>query len=661
MEFVGIDIGNYKTVIGSSKENGRIYEDEQGKKAIRTVMEVSRPVRKFGNGVTSDVEQMVAVRHRGFRDVLDSHGGLERMTMFVGYLGRVVSQNTPTHPSICMTVPGYFKEKERRMLIGVGNAARVKLEGFVSDICGIGVFACLRRENVPSSFLVFDFGFSKSTAGMFSFEKNTLRPVYVKTEMVGAREFDEKLIDIVVGKYSLECDVVVREKIRRNLDKIKTTLNSTEHCSMQLFLTENPVHITVTQGEYREAVVEYVESLRRFVSCVMEETEFSGVVEVTGGNSSSFLVKEVLEERVKYQATLNGSDSCAIGAALGMACGSLRTKYKMQDMVCREMSVRISGESVDESVKPTVIFKAIDVVGGAAKVVTYNRRSGFSVEVLEDGEVIGTIVITKEESTEAEAVHISLCISRFGTVEVTGVECKSTVEYRYETFGISELEMEELRAAEERYREEEMGLERIGEMRNELETMAVNLGDALYCKFGKIVTECEINTVKEIAMDVFDMGPSSTLKEEEEVRRCVLSRLGFVSEKLSKYCQDVTRELGEYKERIETFKKENPKMFTPSFYKLQGLLYRIDEYVKGLQLDVFNVGGFDGDKVSEIGRDVSKYMKKAVEEVEEKRASERKKVEEAEDERERECEEANKDDGCGDKKGDETAKAAEAG
>ncbi|UYI26392.1 heat shock protein-like SSE1 [Encephalitozoon cuniculi] len=621
MEFVGIDIGNYKTVIASSKENGKVYGDEQGKRSIRTVMELSTPVRRFGNGVTNDVEQSLDLRSRSFRDALEDKKGWGNLAMFMKYIDRVVKKNTPTHPPICMAVPAYFKERERRILVDIANTMDFKLEGLITDISAIAMFACVRRENMPSEFLLFDFGFSKTTAGLFSFEKNVLKPLYMKTVRVGSMQFDEKLIDIIVEKHSLEKSRLVREKIKRNLDKIKTTLNSTKCCNIQLFITENPLEVIITQEEYRNAVKSYLSDLDSFVSSVIKETEFNGLVEVVGGNSISFLIKEMLRDKVEYQVTLDVSDSTAIGAALGMACMSLRTRYSLHDIVGREISIRIQGEDVS----PTVIFKSTELVEGNPKIVTYNRKESFVLEILEDGEVISTLNVVKGETKETKAIHVSFSIGKFGTVCVNSVECEESVDYEYKPFRISDIDLDDIKALEMKYRDGELGLERIGTMRNELETMAVGLGDALYNKFGKITNDEELNTVREVAMDLFDMPQSETVGQEEEVRNTILSKLEFISKKLSDYRDAAVEDLKKHKDMINEFRKEYGSVFTPSFYKLQGLLYKVDEYLKDFDLNLFNVKLFDESFIMEIKGDIQKYLEKAKLEIEEKRKEEERK------------------------------------
>ncbi|ADM12672.1 DnaK-like protein [Encephalitozoon intestinalis ATCC 50506] len=649
MEFVGVDVGNYKTVIASSKDNGKVYGDEQGKRSIKTIMELSMPIRRFGNSVTNDTENSLEVRSRSFRDSLSDKKDWGNFGMFMKYIDRVVKRNTPTHPPVCMTIPVYFKEKERRTLVDIANAMGFKLEGLVADISGMGMFACVRREGMPSQFLLFDFGYSKSTAGIFSFEKNVFKPLYTKAVKIGSMQFDEKLIDIIIEKHSLEKSQLIRERVKRNLDKIKTTLNSTKCCSIQLFITENPLEVVVTQDEYKEAVETYLNDLGSFVDSVMEETKFDGLIEVVGGNSISFLIKNMLKDKIKYQSTLDVSDASAIGAALGLACRSLRARYLLHDIVGREISIKIEGEDVN----PTVIFSPTELIEGNPKKITYNRKGSFGIEILEDGEVISTLEIQKMETEEPKAIHVSFSIGKFGTVCVTSVECEDSVDYKYKPFGLSEIDMDDIKALEIKYRDEELGLERIGAMRNELETMAVGLGDVLYSRFGDIISEDELNTVKEVAMDLFDMAQSETVAQEEEVRNSILSRFEFVSKKLSDYEDAVSEDLRKHKEAIEEFKRENSKVFTPSFYKLQGLLYKLDEYLKTFDLNLFNVESFDGNFITEVKSDIQKYLEKAKAEVEEKKR-EAEKEKEKEDEKTKEKSEEDTSDDSKNKKESES-------
>ncbi|KAM0671832.1 putative heat shock protein [Ordospora colligata] len=622
MEFVGIDVGNYKTLIASSKDNGKVYGDEQGKRGVRTIMELSKPIRRFGNGVTSDVSEMLERRRRSFRDELNDSKGRGDMGMFMKYLDRIIKSSTPTHPPICMTVPVYFKERQRRILSGIAHAVDFKLEEIVTDVSAIGMFACVRRENMPETFMVLDFGYSKTTAGLFKFEKNVLKPVYMNVVKTGSMQFDEKLIEIVIKKNALEGNALTIEKVRRNLDKIKTTLNSTESCSLHIFITDNAIDVVVTQEEYRQAVAEDVNELKKFVTRVIEDTKHEGAVEVTGGNVNSFVVKEMLEGLVGYQATLDVSESSAIGSALGMACRSFKTKFSLNEIVGREICVKMQNENV----KPTVVFKADDIIGGNAKMVTYYRKERFDLEVIEDGEVISVLRIEKGDSEEAEAVNVSLAISKLGTVCVTAVNVTKTgsgtepIQYKYECFALSDEEMNEIKALEEEYRDCELGIEKVGAMRNELETMAIGLGDALESKFSNVFNEEEINRVKEIAMDLFDITLPDTVKEEEKIRKDLLSKLEFVSAKFDECRKIVVNDLEKGRDMVNEFKSENPKMFTPSFYKLQGLLYKAEECLKTFSLNVFNAGSFDGTIAVSILKDIQLYMGKAKEEVELKKA-----------------------------------------
>jgi heat shock 70kDa protein 4 len=634
MEFIGIDIGNYKTVVASSRENGRILEDEQSKRAITTVLELSMPVRRFGNGVTGDSENLMDIRFRSFRDKMETEKDCQVLAMYLKYLGRVVEKNTPTGPSIYLTVPSYYKEKERRTLVDLARSVDLKLTGLVTDISAMGMFACVRRENIPSKFMIFDFGHSKTTAALFSFESNVLRPEYIRDMRVGAMCFDQKLTDIVASKCSLQRTKLVEERIVRALDKIKATLNSTEHCSLSLILTDSPMSVAFSREEYRNAVAGDLRELEKFVDNVLADTKFEGLIEVMGGNSSSFLIKEMLEGRIGYKVTLDLTDSCAIGAALGNACSSLRTKFTLHDIVGREISVKMGGECV----RPTVIYRTTDVTMGDAKIITYKRKGKFELEIFEDEEQIATLAVNKAESEEPEPVQISVVVSKFGVLDVLSVECRGPVDYVYNRHGLSDEVREGVRETEKKYRDAELELEIIGAMRNKLESMVMGLSDALSSKLPTLLDEEEMSRISEVVADIFDIPPSSSIKEEEDVRESVLESLGFVSSKLAECQRSLVKDLVAHRTMIEDLKRENPKIFTPAFYKLQGLMYKVDDYVKGLSLGLFSLSEFDPSYAESLRRDIASYMAKADEEVAERREELRK--EEQKKERKEPAEEA---------------------
>ncbi|KAF9760903.1 Heat shock like protein SSE1 [Nosema granulosis] len=629
MEFIGIDLGAYKTVIASSRDNGKIITDEQGKRSIRTVMELTKPIRKFGNSITGEHELTIDLRHRGFVDGLTKTENAKSLFMWLKYIDRTIKKYTTGNPTICFAIPSYFGEVERRVLLALAEASNMKIRGFFNDISAVGMFACIRREKTQKKFMIIDFGHHKTEVGVFEFNDSTFKPVYINSTEVGAEKFDEKLVDFIIHKYNLENKKIVREKIERSLEKVKTVLNASPTASTQAYITETPLNVQITQEEFSIIVKDEVEKIAQFIDSVLEETKFEGVVEVTGGNSSSFLIKGILDKKVKYQSTLDLTESCAIGSSLGFACSVIKSKFTINDILGRDIYIRHQGETE----KKSLVFKSSDLLN-TSKAVTYNKKGSFNLEVLEGEKVVASLEIVKEETEEPEQVKIFVELTRFGTVEVKTIEANSTVSHKYKVCGVSEEQIKEIEDAENTYRFMEESIEKIGTMRNDLETMAMNLADILSSKFDNLFSSEEIDKIRNIGFELFDIQQSTTIEEEEKVKQEVLSKFDFVSNKLNAHWDSVKTELLKYKEQIQKFNTENPKVFTPTFYKLQGLLYKIEDKVKTEAVDLYNIASYEYKFLEQFGSDLKTFIARSKKEIKEKleqdRLAEEKKKQEEE-------------------------------
>ncbi|EQB60691.1 dnak-like protein (heat shock protein of the hsp70 family), partial [Vairimorpha apis BRL 01] len=80
---------------------------------------------------------------------------------------------------------------------------------------------------------------------------------------------------------------------------------------------------------------------------------------------------------------------------------------------------------------------------------------------------------------------------------------------------ISEELINELVDTEDKYRTLENNVEKIGMLRNELETMTMGLVDTLDSTLKGLFTDEEINKARDIAMNLFDIEPSLELEQKK--------------------------------------------------------------------------------------------------------------------------------------------------
>ncbi|WUR04836.1 heat shock protein SSE1-like protein [Vairimorpha necatrix] len=621
MEFIGIDFGSYKTTISSSKENGKIIGDEQGKRSIPTLLELTTPIRKFGNNITGEHEQTINLRFRNFRDDLTNEN-CQVYLMFLKYLDRIIKNNTKGAPSICISIPSYFKYSDKKFLLEISKLCNMKVERFYNDISAIGMFACLRREKIQEKFMIMDFGHTKTEIGIFNYINFKLTPTYLNNLKIGAKNFDEKLINLIIKKYKLEDKKIIREIIIRHLEKLKTILNSSETANTQIYFNETPVNIQITQEEYLVACKEDMEKIEKFLEIIKNETKFEGITEITGGNSSSFLIKKILEKKIEYQSTLDLTESCAIGTALGMACSILSNKFKLNDVIGRNINIKIEGNE-----KKTEIFKKTDLIE-TSKTLTYNRKNSFILEFTEDEEFIGKLIINKEDTEEAEPVKILLQINKLGLLEIKSCKIdEKNLEFKFETFEMSQEKKDELIKLEEKLRLLETNIEKIGHMRNELETMAMSLLDCMSGNLKDLFNNEDEEKVRNIAMDLFDIPSCNALEEEEEVRNNTIKQLSFVTEKFEKLEKNIREEIENMKNTINEYKERFSKKSNPSYFKLQGMFYKLEEIDKKMRLDLFNASSFDRTVFEKIKDDLKGCLVKAEEEIKKMEQEETKKGE----------------------------------
>ncbi|KAF7684148.1 Heat shock like protein SSE1 [Astathelohania contejeani] len=640
MENVGIDIGDSKTVISSTKTE--IYFDELGKRSVPTKLELTRPKRRFGNAISGDRKADLAVRHEGFRDMLGGDTLLESaqyMVMFLAYLQRLFAINTRGNPLITFTVPHYFTERERRRLVNAAHVAGLNTSYIFSDITACAMALRLKRETLEERFVVIDLGHSKTTIGHFESKDNTIAPTLVSVIKLGGRDFDNKLLALIYKNTpSMPENEITKAKLKRRLNYIKTILNSTEQVVVNIEVGDDTYRVVVKRDEYVSAINKELTKLKEFVANFKAELEDEPLrVELVGGNANNSLVKEVLGDvwGTTY-ATLNADEACASGAALGGGCMLFGNKkgYKFYDFTGTEISVCLS----DSEVKPTVIFKRGCLYPSGVMKLSYKRSDEFALDLFEDGNKVGQLEIFLEKEEKPKEVFISLALNRLGVIEIKSIVDGNgnTVNYRFNTQELGVDIIEKISEVENKYRSIEEESEKIGDLRNSLETMLCKLPNSLAEYYPGLFEPEEYTRISAITDDLVYSHIAETLNEEKEREAKIYKELNFIREKIEKILGDISHKLQEgVINTAQEFINANKGIYTPSLYRLQGVLYQTKEKLNTLKCDFYNLvnpSEFSGLKAEVDGIiEIAKVeILKKKEEEENKKKEELKKKEEEE-------------------------------
>lgn len=605
MDHIGVDVGTYSTFVCSSREKGTMLEDEMNRRAIRTVVDLLNP-RLFGNCIRVDNRRSIQVRQRKF-PMLRTEEDYHHMFMFLGYLKRMANLR-----HVSFAVPHWYTDTHRRKLVDLASMLDIEVESIVRDVSATSL--CLVKQgNVSPSFTILDFGYSKTTAGHFSFNNNVLKVERVAEIMVGARDFDKKLISHFIQKNKLEDNTYWREVLMSKIDYLKTILNTTDNVRLHI---DDEVVLEVSKEEYEKIIGEDLARIKSFVDEQLGSGGEKAVVEVVGGNSNNYAVKAVLPKNVGR--SLNPSESTALGCSLVSLIK--RSKVTFRDL-SSTYSIRLKGSTV----KPSVLFDAQEVPSDSVN-VTYKKKEDFVVEVFENEMLIGEVCI-KVKAEEPVPVTIAFSINRKGVLEACSAhkgadgtsdkaKAPSHGEISASMIGFSCEELDTIKKYEDEFRVKEIETERIKTKRTEFETLLMSLDQNLR-KFGDEFSGHK-DLINVTADELLCYRPSKTLLEEESIHSEFLDRLRPITERLSAVEARIRSDIDEMKRRARAVTTKYSKLYTPGLYQLRGELFMIEKWEGTFHLNVETIVNYDPESVDTFKKKVSGLLERASAEAAEK-------------------------------------------
>ncbi|KAI5150024.1 hypothetical protein ENBRE01_1252 [Enteropsectra breve] len=558
---ISIDIGGYKTVMYSTLDNGSALSDENGRVAFPTALELSTPLRTFGKGVAGDSVQGIMNRSRAFFFNLTEKKAQEDLYMFLQYLSRTVKVN---YASGVLTIPEYFSYFERKILKTLLDESDLKISAFMGHSTAVAACAALRRTDMPEDFMIVDYGYHKTVFSIFSYKENVLTPVQKYVLKKGAIDFDNIICEILIKKYNLKDDEVMRERIFQVVCKIKKILNTLSFVEVSILNHDySSIKLRLEKDEFMSAVTPLVDEMSAFVKGVFDSSKYEGLIQVVGNNYNSSIIQQIMAS-YKHLTTLHSSEAAALGSCLGFAVNFRKMKYKINDTISRKISLGVSGE---KSIK--TIFKENAVIGESI-CVKYSKANAFSLEVFEDDALIGKIKINKEQTESSENVKVVVATDSFGLFVVNDVfvvrdEVETKIPFEYLPEGLSQERIEEIKSKESLYREKENEYIKTSELRHWMETFVESFDESIDKIFPGLLSSEDKQKIEDYKDRFFDI-PSSDWAGEQALKKKMFEELSFVQQKLSAREEEIKSEINSMLEQIEQYISEEDK----SVYKLSG-------------------------------------------------------------------------------------------
>lgn len=603
---IGIDIGNYKTVVASSASNGIIVFDELSYRSFKTIVEMTIP-RKYGSHVGEPMNMTFDKRCMLFLDSFDAaHYG------FLKYVVRLA--NGPT--SITVTVPFNADMEYREKLADFFECMGLRVH-VMTDVVAAGFLFGIKHERAQNikRYAVLDLGHSKTTLAIFSRNENLINTELVLSKNIGAIDIDKKIVEFLATKYKID-NIVLAEKIRLKLEKTKASLNGIHQCKISIDNRGDQVNYDLTQEEYLMCISEVIKELDAYFKEIKEHIhDLDQPVQLVGGNRFNVFVGNLLKEW-NLNIEMNAGESVAIGAALtGAVCrfGS-KNGLELYDVVPSDIFINVITSDKGQS-KPMIGIKQFTKIPSPAYKVTIKKQANIDVEFVTNDRVIKSLCI----SDITDAVELKFEVNSLGKLNVEASNCK---------FSVSKFDFKSVVDQEKKMAEEEMNLIKIGEMRNELENAFSQIPSNIF-------NDEQTDLIASANKDILFASMSKTIEEEVTFRNNIYEKIDFVEKYMQEKLSEAKATIENKINLAETLINNNSKVFVPSIYKLRGLIYNAKQSMKNVSCDIFGLITFYGTDVESYYANFDNLLTTASEEISkkliEKEIEEKRKQKEEED------------------------------
>lgn len=305
---------------------------------------------------------------------------------------------------ICLSVPAWFTDSQRRALLDAAEIAGLKVLRLMNDTTaaalgwGITKLDLPAPEEQPRRVCFIDVGHSNYTCSIIEFKKGELAVKATTWDRnFGGRDFDKALVDHLAkefkGKYKVDIYTHGRAMARTiaAAEKTKKILSANQQAPVNIESLMNDVDASamVTRQEF-EAMVEpllariHVPLEQALAQAKLTKDDID-VIEIVGGGSRVPALKDRIqaffEKPLSY--TMNADEAIARGCAF--SCAILSPAFRVRDFTVQDIisyPIEFGWEKApdipDEDTSLTVFNK-----GGvlpSTKILTFYRKQPFDLE-----------------------------------------------------------------------------------------------------------------------------------------------------------------------------------------------------------------------------------------------------------------------------------------
>lgn len=305
---------------------------------------------------------------------------------------------------LCMSVPPWFSDVQRRALLDASEIAGLKLLRLINDNTaaalgwGITKLDLPGPDEAPRRVCFIDIGHSNYTCSIVEFKKGELAVKATAWDRnFGGRDFDKALVDHLAkefkGKYKVDIYTHGRAMARTiaAAEKTKKILSANQQAAVNIESLMNDVDAStmITRQEFEAMIEPLLSRTHHPLELALAQSKLTkddiDVIEVVGAGSRIPALKERIQaffgKTLSY--TMNADEAIARGCAF--SCAILSPAFRVRDFSVQDIisyPIEFAWEKApdipDEDTSLTVFNKGN--VLPSTKILTFYRKQPFDLE-----------------------------------------------------------------------------------------------------------------------------------------------------------------------------------------------------------------------------------------------------------------------------------------
>ena len=469
------------------------------------------------------------------------------------YLGEKVEQAV-------ITVPAYFDDSQRQATKEAGEIAGLKVARIINEPTAAALAYGLDKKEVQTV-AVFDLGGGTFDISILELGEGVYEVKATNGDThLGGDDWDRKIVEYVVGEFkkeygiNLATDSQAMQRIKDAAEKAKVELSTAAETEINLpFITqgkEGPLHLSVklSRAKLEQLTADLLARLTPPVEACLKDAKMkvSDINEVilVGGQTRMPKVQQIVEEFFgkKANQSVNPDEAVALGAAIqgGVLSGEVK------DVVLLDVTPLTLGVETLGGVVAPLIERNTTIPVSRSQVFTTAADSQTQVEVhviqgerplAKDNKSLGQFILDgiPPAPRGVPQIEVTFDIDANGILNVTAKD-KATGRSQSIVIkgatGLSEEEVERMRAEAEAHAEEDRRQQELIETKNKAEN-AVYTAEKTMKDLGEKVKPAAKEAVEEKIKSLQEL-----LKQEKPEKEEVEKRTNELLEELQKISQE---------------------------------------------------------------------------------------------------------------------------